>query len=546
MKKDNLEYWAESALHALTSLTDSRLGYLPYWRVVIDTEYPYAEHTRVDESELVGSWAEAILMTRKMSGSKEGRAAEEGIREILLSNFTEDGIRYHSRFPWSPLIYCNIHEMGYILDGLVTWYSDSKEQPVRKAIENLINGLHNIAVKCKRVVSPYGGPGSEITGCYYFPFENYYQGIGWDPEKITFRSNMVLMNRVMIHPLLRYFKITGYERAFSLAQGLINSLCFLDEKGHQLEGCHERQFDYRGRWRGHFVSAVWVGMGIMKYALLTNNEELFLLMKKVYDWGVSNGSSFGWLPEHINGPKEPKEEACETCNISRMIEAGIILAKSGFPEYWRLIEQYGRNQLFQVQLLETDDIPLPCDSKKDTNLRTYENIAERVKGVMLGKSMPNSLNTLGRGRVIAGCCTAIGAKGLFLLWDNIVERKGNDSYIHLHFSRKTPWLEVKSSLPSCGELLITTFTAQTLFVRISEWGRKEMSLKVNGKEKVPEWSGNYIKIRGLRKGDRILLTFPIQRREMIETIGDRTYKVFWQGDKVKRIDPKGRRYPIYI
>ena len=517
---------AKLTLGYLTSMVDPRLNYEPYWGVYFDDDPPHADHSRWDTSELPGSWVDGIVLTRHMSGSAEGMEVERALKDLLLSHFDEDGLRYHAQHPWSPKVYSSMHELGFILNGLVSWYLETEEEKVREATDKLVKRLLEISIR-KTAGIGMGIPGAKQTGYCYFPHE-VYTPRGWE---LTSNSS-VLFSAAPLLPLVRYYEQTNNQDALALAEGLTNYLIR-----------HSRRFDYDGRFMGHFHPIMWAVGGILRYGMVSEREEIVRWAKKAYDWALGQGSSSGWYPEFI-GIRDLKEEDCETCCITEMIHVGIMLAKAGYEEYWEHVERFARNQLMENQVSDLDQIAVAKGERKDTEKSTYERIRERSLGGFWGGSSASDHSYV-RTNMLAGCCCGMGARTLFLVWDSIVEKRPEGVYVNLALNRNSEWLEVVSYRPYQGRIKLMIRDAPTVFVRVPEWAGERVGLYVDNKPGTVQWRGDYLKLEGLARDQEVTIIYPLKKEQRTERIGGREYELRWRGDTVINISPRRDVYPLY-
>ncbi len=519
---------AKLSLGYLTNMVDPKLNYEPYWGVFFNDDPPHADHERWDSSELPGSWVDAIVLTRHMSGSKEGMEVEKALKELLLSYFDQDGLRYHAQHAWNSKVYSSMHELGFILNGLVTWYLETEDKKVRKTTDKLIKRLLEISIR-KTAEMGMLIPGEEETGCCYFPHEVYTRQ-GWELTS----NSIVLFNAAPLLALVRYYEQTNNQDALVLAEGLTNYLSSSDKR-------YSRCFDYDGRFMGHFHATMWAVAGILRYGMVSEKKQIVRWAKKVYDWALRQGSTSGWFPEVV-GIRDPKEETCETCCITDMIHIGIMLAKAGYEEYWSNVERFTRNQLIENQVSDLNQIKVSHRERRDTEKIAYERIRERALG---GFWADSSVSDRSPYNMFGGCCCAMGARALFLVWDSIIEKRPQGVYVNLALNRDSQWLEVVSYRPYQGKVKLIIRDAPTVFIRIPEWAGERIGLYVDNKPGVIQWTGNYLKLDELTKGQEVTVTYPLKKEQKMERIGGREYELSWRGDTVISISPKGKVYPLY-
>jgi hypothetical protein len=147
---------------------------------------------------------------------------------------------------------------------------------------------------------------------------------------------------------------------------------------------------------------------------------------------------------------------------------------------------------------------------------------------------------------IMQCCTGNAARTLYYIWDAIVTAKGTHVQVNLLLNRASPWLDVDSHLPYEGKVVIRNKTAKKLSVRIPEGTPcEQVACDVNGKKRETPWSGDYLGVDRLKKGDLVTITFPLMEKSLFKVIGDVPYRLTLKGNTVLDIDPEGTIYPLY-
>jgi DUF1680 family protein len=261
---------------------------------------------------------------------------------------------------------------------------------------------------------------------------------------------------------------------------------------------------------------------VLRLGILQDNEGWRNWAKQVFDWTTENvASSFGWVSERAHGP----EGGSETCAITDALEIAVTLAEHGFPEYWDLAERIARNHLIESQCPNT--------------------------GGFSGHTMPNDYcwKHTSTGEIehhVGGCCSPAGIRALWLAWDRVVTRQGDAVTVNLTWDRQSAWVEIRSALPTDGLLRIRVKDAPMLKVRLRGWAlKRDVSVRLNGREVPPKWVGDYACFEGLAKEDEVALQFPISERRERESVMGSALDVIWRGNTVVAIEPEGTYEPLY-
>ena len=142
----NLKEDAERALNYIDGMTDRNYDYLPFWLVLPHKKPAEAEHCKVDDAELVGSWFEAVDSIIGILGEVGNtKALYDGFRRQLMDSWGEHGLRFHKKFPWTHTIHSSFHEMGYILPALNRLVkNDPTDVEAERRASELVRGMRSL------------------------------------------------------------------------------------------------------------------------------------------------------------------------------------------------------------------------------------------------------------------------------------------------------------------------------------------------------------------------------------------------------------------
>ncbi len=534
-QKYDLAEDARLALNYIDGMTDRAYDYLPYWLVTPHKKPAEAEHCKVDDAELVGSWLEATDSLIGILGEVgESRNLYEGFRRRVLSSWGEHGLRFHEPYPWTHTIHSSFHEMGYILPALNRLVKNNpNDTEAEMRASGLVRGMRSLAIERKVRTFWSGDSAEKEQPIYEFPNDVYLKDGGFDLSRHTGRGEQAIRNAVSLHALVDRYVIAKDEVALDLAIGIANHLLG-----------PSRYFNYKYEFFGHVHSAVWVAAGLIYLYRVTGNEKYLNAGENIYLYVRSLGSSFGWIPEYAQWHK-PEDEHCETCCIKDMVLCCEELIKCGKTEYWDDMNRTARNQLTENQVKYTGYVVVD-NNLPDANGKTFHDLDKRLIGGYTGGSEPNSIS-LTRFRSIAGCCVGTGPIALGILWENTVTEQNGILTVNLHTDKETDRYILTHEMPDAGKITLKVKGTCNAGFRIYPWMGREWKLYHNGAEIKPLWNAaeSVAYAEDLKAGDVFELRFPIETVEKKEFFAGREYTEFWRGADLVDLLPRGEHIRLY-
>lgn len=521
---------AKLAHNYLTGMVDKKLDNLPYWLLMPNKKPAEANHCKVDDAELVGSWYEGLDCAMKMLDTNEGADVLESFRRHIMKSWGEHGLRYHEEYPWTKTIHSSFHEMGYILAALnriLMNNPDDQEAEMRSA--NLVRGLRSLVIE-RKVRTFWSGDFEEEETIYEFPNDVYLRDGGFDMRCHTGRGEQAIRNAIILHALVVRHEIANDKTALDLAIGIANHLLGVS-----------RYFNYKMEFFGHVHSTGWVASGLVRLGRVIGEKKYIEKGKMIYDYIRSLSSSFGWVPEYAQW-HPMSEEHCETCCIKDMIECASELIDCGYEEYWTDLNLFFRNQLIENQIRYSGYM-VTDNSLKDTELATYRDMDKRILGGFSGGSLPNSIS-LNRFRSIAGCCCGMAPVALHIAWQRSVEATGNTVIINIALDKEMDEAVISTEYPNKGTITVKAKTDCDVAFRIYEW-IKNPSGFINGKEAKFSIEGSLLIMKNISEGDTVELRHEIETEERKETVADSEFTVVWRGCDVVDMLPRGEHLRLY-
>ncbi|OXS54726.1 hypothetical protein B1A99_25710 [Cohnella sp. CIP 111063] len=538
-----LEERAIHALNATVGMADEDHGGIPFFNADLNHKPAFMTHGDWDYGSSHGRMIDAMTLARIMSGSTYGVETEKRYKENLLSFFKEDGLSYRGVNPvmsWESN--ANLIDQRAVLLALTSWYMTTGDARAKEAADRHVAALKRIAVKERDV--------------WYYPASEYKDS-GWPslnavqlrlaPDPAAFCGRLVM-------PLLKYYELTGNADAYELCQFFTNLIIHRSGVFNE-DGSFNSSLAYRS---GHFHTRLGTLDAIARFGYHTRDASILNFVKKSYDWALTWCTSFGWTP----GDMQEQAYEHETCSLVDLITTGITLARSGYTNYWGVVERFIRNHLAESQLLDLSWVEETDDKSKDVQgWLSYYKVAQRTRGSFAGYSAPNDFicdHSHGRGHTsdLQICCLGSGTRGLFMGWSNTITEELGTVSVNFLLSRGSRKLDVSSYLPYEGKVVLDVREdIPKLQVRIPEWAgftKVRIVRELDGEttegtgSEPSRWAGQcFLQLGAARAGETITVTFPLSVRTTTETALGEQFVTHWRGDDVVDISPRGKRKPLY-
>jgi hypothetical protein len=583
------------AVHGLTAIADPKADYEIYWLADFFRNPPVLVHDFNDWVQNQEGLMEALPLLRHATGDSLNSQVDQAWMASMLKSVGPDGLIYiplNGR-PWGRTKASGV-EPVWRVDGTKTIFDDPSvsqfssagacgrgiatmtvyylrdKNPMWKAtIEKMIQRFSELAVDRGDYCYLPGGsfePNATIDPRVEMPVGSLW-GTTW--------------NARLIQSLGQYYRVTGYEPARQLAAKLANYTRY-----------HGQIFDSRGPWlldpeikgqklweemksgyaaQGALATAIaaWPpyvegltlgghghGHGIallslLEYASAVGDQELLQFCKASYEWLKNPGPSYGvstlvgWFPEWY----VPGHPACESCALGDNLGLAVKLTEASVGDYWDDVDRWVRNHFAEAQLTSSDWVYQMAEHQPRKPVawnETAEHVPERNVGAWSGWTGANEWTTwIG----IQHCCTGNAPRGLFYVWEHLVDYRNGELNVNLLLNRASQWADVHSYVPYQGRVDLRMKEAcEKVRVRAPEWietASPRISCELNGASRPFHWEGRYLNVGAARPGTVISVTFPIQERIVREKIGPETYTLVIKGNTVVSIDPGGKNGPLY-
>ena len=364
-----------------------------------------------------------------------------------------------------------------------------------------------------------------------FPGDYFTLAHGWSKPSDDKMHRPSIFYTSVTMPLMRFYRATGYEPALKLASALIK-WTLNDNNG--VTGMFEL---------GHFHSQSRLITALLLRAKSTGSKNDIELAEELYLKAKKLGTESGWFPEQINNPEHNRSKLAETCCLTDMIEAAILLADLKNFSYWNDVERFTKNHLYAFQIEDTSWFRF-TDQK--SHVLPYEPI---LKSDEIGELMKGGF--AGWGAVTAmsdnspfansnqQCCNAAGARALYDVWKHAVTDNGIDFRINLHIHRKHKCAEIIMKEGPQAILTVKALAERNFWVRLPEHlNPSEVKATVNNRTIHPEIKEGFLHYGLLRINDLAALTYSMKSFGKEEHIAAGDFMFTYQGSTVLKAEPK--------
>jgi hypothetical protein len=508
---------ARFALNALTGTTDQRGEFM--FRCSIAP--PSVAHDAYSFSACGPKYIESMAMTSLMTGQSLDESRARVAVNYLISCLGEDGL-FYCRIgpdrPWdtsSPEDWANMYGQGRMLRAMLAMHQLEGGQQWGNRMNRLVHTLKQIVIR--KTDSSTGE-----TYAYYPTTPGYgdifsYPKSGWKTTELLTAADASEIGKSiadmpdhsfgiplylggMIEPLTRYAISYNDPETLELAGQLVRFVMKKESSwmpdGHAQGVIPEQNGQFYGHFHGHTLAL----RGILEYGIATNDPQLKNFARAGYEYARTFGiGRLGWFQEYTG------KHSHETCGLVNMTALAIKLSRAGVGDYWDDVDGYVRNHLTESQFVDVDSFYRANQNRKLSG--EQKAILKRLVGTFAGWGSPESLED----SRIMNCCTANGSQGLYYVWDGILEHRDGTITVNLLLNRRSPWVNVASSLPYRGEVRLQNKSAGRIVVRIPNWvDKSRLEIRIAGEEIQPDWLQNYLLIDNLKPQDEIVIRFPME------------------------------------
>lgn len=557
---------AELAISAMTNATNPAADYEMYFYLTVFRNPPVIMQDFSSWCQV--KYMEAMPLLRLATGSKLNLVVDKTWTNVLIKSLGPDGLFYYPFYdrPWfhqdlsrwypvactsdgktinpnDPSITQFTHPFpnGRLMGLMTIYYLHDKNPIWKKRIEKMIDSSAKLAIyKDDYAYYPRAllMPNSKMDANLPMP-------VGMWAEECGGR---------LIQGLSQYYNVSKYEPARQLAEKLVKYLRYHGEYFDPETAAYRCEADLNmgSNFGGHFHAHTIGLLSILEYAMAVNDKELKDYVNKGYLWGRNHPESsalLGYFPEWL-GTNYPSTESCE---ISDMIALAVKLSLAGY-DYWDDVERWTRNHFAESQLTQYQWIYKLAESQPKKEVASNESSdhpAERNIGGFAGWSTPNDwiYRHNYHDFAIMHCCTGNAARTLFYIWENIFGFDKGNLTINLLMNRASQYADIYSYIPYEGRIDIKIKeNLKNMSIRMPEWiqtNSKDVVCKIKNDQTLFTWSGKYINLCNLKKGQMLTITFPISETVVKQKLAGTDYTFGVKGNTVISVEPTGKYCPLY-
>lgn len=517
---------ARSGVHALLGVIDPSRGFQPHQCMRHYRNPPVLSpepggYIFAGGNEMWGKHAEALAEMRLMSGSDEEPGLDRASLAGMVACIEDDGLI------WS---YVKKVDANRLVDGEDFADLVSGARAILALLaRHQIDGDREWLRHAGRLADGYSRAAVRRDGYAYYPDGHVGGAVskprsGWkslaEPSGASLAasrdwyecaSNVLFTYGGIVQALCRWHRASGDRGALELA-GAIARFMVLPRFWVPEASPGAVVASEHAQFEGHLHATARGLWGLLEYADLANDERLKAFVRDGYEYlrtfGIARIGLFG-----------------EGCTVGDMTSLAVRLSDAGVGDYWEDADQYVRNHLAELQVLDPEPIRAIAAASPAAPVKPWEDpsrFVERTLGCLCDDALHPTLATPG----LMLCCTYNGLIGYYHAWEGIVRCRGGVAQVNLLLNRASPWLDVDSHLPYEGKVVLRNKCARTIAVRIPRWvDAAGVACTRGGRRDEPARLGGFLVFEGTRPDDEVQLEFP-----MIESTA--SYTVGWAGIQV--------------
>ncbi len=472
-------------------------------------------------NEMWGKHLEALIEMRLVSGSDQEPGVDEQSLAGMVSCIEDDGLFYSyvRKTDGDSLVpaedFADLVGGARVMLALIARHQLDGNPQWSRVLARLAKGFQDCAVHTGDMAyypdGHLGGAISRPRSGWKDPHEPAGTSLSRSRDWYECASNVIFTYGGIAQALCRWHLASGDPRSLDLAGRIARFM--MQARFWQPDAAPEGLVaPEHAHFEGHIHATARGLWGLLEYAAIANDDRIKEFVRDGYHYirsfGIARIGLFG-----------------EVCAVGDMTSLAARLTDCGVGDYWEDVDQYMRNHLAEVQILDAEPIRRIAEASPAVPVKPWEDpegFVERTMGVLCDDALHPSISTPG----LMSCCTYNGLIGYYHAWESIVRCRGGAAEVNLLLNRASPWLDVEASLPFEGRAVIRNKGAQTISVRLPRWvDRRATTVSINGRRIDPVWLGGRLHVTSLKPRDVLALEFPVVESSETATVGWSTIHV---------------------
>jgi hypothetical protein len=483
---------AREAVHGLTSFLDDRYHFSGFGHGLFSINPPCLIHDDGQDQNW-GKVMEALALAREMCGSQE-----------------------------------NIDRQVASLNGMISYAFLKKDEPYPVPLARMlmaVDVLHRSHPhpEFRRLVDRYRAWLTNrmhvdvAAGQAFFgrAEDRWTRDNRETPMGVLGHSEQVYTAGNVQRALVRASALSGEQSDRRLLHFLRNAL--IDPRYWQPDG-HAGSVipSQHGQFAGHHHSYTQALLGLLCFGARENDARTLEFVRQGYEFlrtfGIARIGLFG-----------------EGCTTGDMTCLAVLLSRCGVGDYWDDVDEYARNHLTELQILDTDRLQQVVSSEArplaESELEEWaqgldvNSVVGRSRGLFWSDGTHPTLIPLCEDAnphlsclqwVV--CCSANCVKALHEVWSSMLDwdAKARFARIHLLLNRGSSALDIHSYLPHEGKVVLQVKEARHVALRMPRWvDKRRVECTAANKQLQLSWLANYLLLRETRQGQVIVVRFPV-------------------------------------
>ncbi len=569
---------AALAINGFVGITDPDMDSLPFGTVHWASRTPHMSHWSSADVGCGAKVCESFPLMRLMSGSTRDLDVEARMRGDFLSR-VQDGLFWDfvdPRRPWrtvyndSNLLYGPARDEDFCVPGhaarmlraVIVYRQVTGDRSWDTVASEMVRALRRIAIDREDYsYYPEKGGWAEMTS---YPRSGWRNTEEARSETEGTESSITTYHAHQIYAAAIWHRLTGDPVALDLAARLTR-YSMKPKFWGGVPDAHHMLTDIRGpslwhaaglpdpactagseqgHWFTHFHARATSLRGMLEYARVAGDDRVLEFVRRAYEFALSQGiPRMGYVNCYPAGMN-----MMEGCALGDLTARAIRLGDAGAGDYWDDVDAITRNHLVEQQVIDADQLATIAAAAQEDSCRqtlqplqgTWDRIIPRTIGIYAGTSLPSAI----KAPWSMICCTGNGTQGLYYAWEAAVRENGDAAQVNLLINRASRLLDVESSLPYEGLVVIRNKAARRISVRIPSWvSRREIRADVDGRPREQDWIDSSLLYGDLRAGCVVTLRFPMKESTASYTVNANTdkaqvYTCTFRGSTLVDISPR--------